>query len=224
MELSYPRPRHYRRRVDLLATARRWSIVSLFIPGVVLSAAAPAVGAQSLADAAARAKEQRQAHPDTPSWTDRDLAAGAAAGNREAIALELTMPLLQQYYGVRTAILRAMVQSPTLARQVLGAIGRAGREGVGGLEREYTNIPPAVDAIRAGQMTVHDYVVTEVAFMATVGVLAGKLSVSGAPAGTIGTNIEFLKRHEQEIATLHHEASVLEEQLARQAAAPIPPR
>jgi hypothetical protein len=215
-------PCHYRRHVNLIVTARRRSIISLFIAGVLVSAAAPAVCAQSLADAASRAKEQRQAHPDTPSVTDRDLTAGAPAGNREAVALELTMPLLQQYCGVRTALLRAMVQSPALARQVLGATGRAGRDGVEGLEREYANIPSAVDAIHAGQMTVHHYVVTEVAFMAAVGVLAGKLSVSGAAAGTIGTNIEFLKRHEQEIATLRHEASVLEERLARQAAATIP--
>jgi hypothetical protein len=220
--VTCPWPLYDRRHVDLIVTARQWSAVSLFVASMLVSAAAPAVGAQSLADAATRAKEQRQAHPDTSSLTDRELTPGVATSNREAIALELTMPLLQRYSGVRTAILRAMVQSPALAKQVLGATGRAGREGVEGLEREYTNIRSAVDAIRAGQMTVHDYVVTEVAFMATVGVLAGKLSVSGAPAGTIGTNVEFLKRHEQEIASLWQEASVLEAQLARHAAATIP--
>jgi hypothetical protein len=125
-----PWPFKYRHHADLVVAGRPWSIVSLFIAGLLVFGAASAVGAQSLADAAARAQEQRQTHPDTPSLTNRDLTASVAAGNREAVAVELTMPRLQQYCGVRTAILRAMVQSPALARQVLGALGRAGREGV----------------------------------------------------------------------------------------------
>jgi hypothetical protein len=141
--------RNCHRHAALIVTGRRRQLVRLFIAGVLVSTAAPAVCAQSLADAAARAKEQRQAHPDTPAFTDRDLTAEVSTGNREAVALELTMRLLQRYYGVRTAILRAMVQSPALARDVLGAIGRAGRKGVEGLEREYANIPSAVEATRA---------------------------------------------------------------------------
>jgi hypothetical protein len=178
-----------RSHADLILAARRRSVVGMLITGVLVSAAAPAACAQSLADAATLAKEQGRAQSDIPSFTDRDLTTDVSASNREAVALELTMPMLQQYCGVRTAILRAMVESPSLASQMLGAIGRAGTEGVVGLEREYTNIPSAVDAIRAGEMTVHSYTVTEVAFMAAVGVLAGKLSVSGVPAGMIGTNI-----------------------------------
>ena len=177
------------------------------------------VRAQSLADAAARAQAQRQAPPDTQALTDHDLASSSSNGNREAISLELTMPILQRYCSVRTALLRAMVESPDLAKQVLGATGRAGRDGVVGLEREYGGIPAAVDAIGMGHMTVHEYVITEVAFMAAVGVLAGKLSVSGPQAGTIGANIEFLNRHEQEIAALWQEASALEARLGRQVAA-----
>jgi hypothetical protein len=193
--------------------------VGLFVAGILACCAAPAIGGQSLADAARRAGEDRQSRPDALSFTDRDLTA-PSAGNRDALALELTMPLLQRYAGVRTTILRAMVQSPDIAAQVQGTIPRAGARGVEGLEGEYTNIPTVVDALRAGQMTVHDYVVTEVAFMAAVGVLAGRLPVSGRPAGTIATSMEFLRRHQPDIAALFQEALTLEERLARQMVAP----
>jgi hypothetical protein len=190
--------------------------MSALIGVTLVSAAGQTAVAQSLADAARRAQEQRQEHPDSQTFTDGDLGKTAATRNTEAVRFELTMPVLQQYNAVRTAVLRKMVASVDLAKQVLGATGRAGPQGVAGLEREYADIPEVVDAIRAGQMTVHSYVITEVAFMAAVGVLAGKLSVSGAPAGAIGMNIEFLKRHEQEIAGLWKEALTLEEQLTRQ--------
>jgi hypothetical protein len=215
----------YRQHCPLLtrgndpAPSRR--VAGMCIGVMLVWVGAQAGSSQSLADAAARAQEQRKAHPDSPSFTDRDLAASTApVGNAEALRLELTMPLLQRYSAVRTAILRAMVQSPDLAAQVLGAPGRAGAAGVEGLEREYRNIPAAVDAIRAGHMTVHDYVVTDAAFMIAVGVLAGRLSVPAARAGMIDTNIDFLRRHEQDVAALWQEASALEAKMAQSAPAP----
>jgi hypothetical protein len=184
---------------------------------VVVSSTALAGRGQSLAGAARDAEEQRrQAGADTPSYANRDLdLAGPAGGNREARALILTWPLLQRYGAVRTAILRAMVQSPELAGQVRGAIGRAGRQGVEGLEREYGLIPQVAESARAGGMNVHEYVVTEVAFMIAVGVLAGTLSLPGAHAAALGANMEFLKGHQQEIAALFKEASSLEQRLAQ---------
>jgi hypothetical protein len=184
---------------------------------VVLCPMAVAVSAQSLADAARRAEEQRQQSPaGTPSFTDRDLASrDLAVGNREALTLVLTLPLLQQYSGARTALLKAMVQSPDLARQVLGAMGRAGRQGVDGLEHEYAMISPAVDAIRAAQMDVHSYTVTETAFMIAVGVLAGKLSMPEMAGATIAANTAFLQSHQEDVAMLLKEATSLESQLAR---------
>jgi hypothetical protein len=178
--------------------------------------------AQSLADAARRAEEQRLQSPaDTPSFSDRDLVAG---GNREALNLALTMPLLQQYSNARASLLRAMVRSPDLARQVVGAMGRAGRRGVDGLENEYTLIPPVVDAIRSAQMDAHSYVVTETAFMIAVGVLAGKLSVLDTASAAIATNVAFVRSHQQEIALLLKEATSLENELrTSQTARQLPP-
>ena len=175
-----------------------------------------AVSAQSLADAARRAEEQRQQAPAAPSFTDRDLSAsGVTEGNREALNLVLTPQLLQRYSSARTALLQAMVQSPDLARQVLGAMGRAGQRGVDGLEHEYATIPVAVDAIRAGQMDVHSYTVTETAFMIAVGVLAGKLSPPATASATIATNVAFLQSHQQDVAMWLKDAASLEAQLAR---------
>ena len=170
-----------------------------------------------MADAARRAEEQRlQAPPDTPSFTDRDLVAGGAAeGNREALNLVLTPQMLQRYSSARTALLRAMVQSPDLARQVIGAMRRAGQRGVGGLEHEYATIPLAVDAIRAGQMDVHSYTVTETAFMIAVGVLAGKLSAPATAGATVATNVAFLQSHQQDVAMWLKDATGLEAQLTK---------
>jgi hypothetical protein len=182
-----------------------------------LLAASPG-GAQSLADAARRAEEQhQQAGAGTPSFTDRDLTAagGLVEGNREAMSLTLTLPRLQQYAGARTAMLRAMVQSPDLTRQIRSAVGRGARRGVDGLEQEYATIPAVVNAMQASQMSVHDYAVTEVAFTAAVGVLAGKLPLAGAP-GTVGANVDFLKSHQQEVERLWRDATPLEQSLARQ--------
>ena len=175
------------------------------------------VSAQSLADAARRTEEQRlQAPADTQSFTDRDLiTSGIAVGNREALNLVLTLPLLQQYSSARTALLRAMVQSPDLARQVLGAMGRAGRRGVDGLEHEYAMIPLAVDAIRAGQLDVHSYTVIEAAFMIAVGVLAGKLSMPDTAGATVATNVAFLESRKQDVTLLLKGVTSLEDQLAR---------
>src|SRR6516165_6879458 len=102
--------------------------VAVILAGAVVAAIAAPSGAQSLADAARRAEEQHQrAGAGTPSFTDRDLASSSLAveGNHEALSLTLTLPRLQQYAGARTAMLRAMVQSPDLTRQVRGAVVRA---------------------------------------------------------------------------------------------------
>ena len=172
---------------------------------------------QSLADVARRAEEERlQAPADTHSFTDRDLIAGGSTeGNREALSLVLTPPLLQQYSSARTSLLRAMVQSPDLTHLVVGAMGRAGQRGVDGLEHEYAMIPLAVGAIGTGQMDVHRYTVTEAAFMIAVGVLAGKLSVPDRPGTTVATNVAFLQNHQQEVAMWLKDATSLEAQLAR---------
>jgi hypothetical protein len=193
--------------------------VAVILAGAVVAAIAAAPsGAQSLADAARRAEEQHQrAGAGTPSFTDRDLASSSLAveGNHEALSLTLTLPRLQQYAGARTAMLRAMVQSPDLTRQVRGAVVRAFPRGVDGLEQEYGALPAVVDAMRAGPMSVHDYAVTEIAFLAAVGVLAGKLPATGAP-GTVGINVEFLRSHEQDVQMLWRDATILEQRLARQ--------
>ena len=175
------------------------------------------ISAQSLADTAKRSEEQRlQASADTQSFSDRDLIAGEiATGNREALQLVLTLELNRRYAGAHAALLRAMVQSPDLARQVLGAMGRAGRHGVDGLEHEYAMIPSAVDAIRSGQMDVRSYTVTETAFMIAVGVLAGKLSMPDTPGATVATNVAFLQSHQQEIAIALKEATGLEDVLSK---------
>jgi hypothetical protein len=176
-----------------------------------------AVSAQSLADAARRAEEQRQQAPaDTPAFTDRDLVAGGVTeSNREALNLVLTPQLLQRYASARTALLQAMVKSPGLASQVVGAMRRAGQRGVDGLEHEYATIPLAVDAIRAAQMDVHSYTVTETAFMIAVGVLAGKLSPPATAGATVATNVAFLQSHQQDVAMWLKDATGLEAQLAR---------
>jgi hypothetical protein len=108
-----------------------------------------------------------------------------------------------------------MVQSPDLARQVLGAMGRAGRRGVDGLEHEYAMIPLAVDAIRAGQLDVHSYTVIEAAFMIAVGVLAGKLSMPDTAGATVATNVAFLESRKQDVTLLLKGVTSLEDQLAR---------
>jgi hypothetical protein len=194
----------------------QWGLRRLLV-AVLLCATPVSVYAQSLADVARRAEEERsQAPADTHSFTDRDLIAGGfTEGNREALSLVLTSPLLQQYSGARTSLLRAMVQSPDLTRRVVGAMGRAGQRGVAGLEHEYAMIPPAVDAIRAAQMDVHRYTVTETAFMLAVGVLAGKLSVPEAASTTVATNVAFLQSHQQDVAMWFKDAAGLEAQLAK---------
>jgi hypothetical protein len=201
----------------------RRAYIHLMTVVVMAVISVPSSRAQSLADAARRAAEQREraAGSDVKLLTDRDLAPSArpADSNRDVMSLVLTMPMLQQYSGVRTAILRAMVQSPDVTGQVIGAISRGTRVGIDALEREYTMVPTAVDAIRAGQMSVHNYVVTEVAFMAAVGVLAGKLPIAGAPAGTLA-NVEFLKQHQPEVEMLWKDALVMEEQITRRVGTP----
>jgi hypothetical protein len=194
----------------------QWCLSRLLV-AVLLCAMPASAPAQSLADAARRAEEERQQAPaDTHSFTDRDLVADRVTeSNREALSLVLTRPLLQQYSTARTALLQAMVQSPDLARQVVGAVGRAGQRGVDGLEHEYAMIPPAVDAIRAGQMDVHSYTVTEAAFMLAVGVLAGKLSVPQTADVTVAANVAFLQSHQQDIAMWFKDAANLEAQLAK---------
>ena len=172
--------------------------------GVVILATAASASTQSLADAAKRAEEQRQqSSPDTRTFTDRDLTPGdLAVGNHDATNLVLTMPLIQQYLGARTAVARAIAQSPDLGRQVRDALVGAGRQGVDGMERGYAAIPAVVEGIRSARMTVHDFVVTEMALMGAVGVLAGKRPPPPASAGTLSSNIEFLKQHQPEIAAL----------------------
>jgi hypothetical protein len=165
------------------------------------------------------ARDRQQTNPAVRTYTGVDIDAAVASSNDEAIALELTMPMLQQYYGARTILLRAMAESPELARQVLGAVGRAGPRGVMGLEEQYADIPAAVEATRARQLTVHGYAVTEVAFMTAAGVLAGRIPMPGKPPGSIGRNVKFLQQHKPEIATLQQEVSRLEAQAARLAAA-----
>jgi hypothetical protein len=175
----------------------------MLMTGVVVLATGASVSTQSLADAARRAEEQRQqASPDTPAFTDRDLNPGGLAGdNRDAKNLVLTMPLIQQYVGARAAISRALAQSPDLDRQMRALIN-AGRQGVDGLEQAYAAIPAVVEGLRSTRMTVHDFVVTEVAFMGAVGVLAGRLPMPAASAGTLSSNVEFLKQHQPELAAL----------------------
>ena len=203
-------------RVDNKGVTCQGRLCRLLVIVLFGSMARPAC-AQSLADAARRAEEQQRTAPaDTQAFTDRDLHGGEiAAGNREALSLVLTVPLLQQYASARTALLRAMVHSPDLTHQVLGAMGRAGRRGVDGLEHEYAMIPPVVDATRAVQMDVHSYTVTESAFMFAVGVLAGKLSAPDATTATVATNVAFLQRHQQDVERILKEATELEGQLAR---------
>jgi hypothetical protein len=165
------------------------------------------------------AEDRQQTNPAVRTYTGVDLDAAVASSNDEAIALELTMPMLRQYYGARTTLLREMAQSAELARQVLGVVGRAGPRGVMGLEEQYADIPAAVEATRASQLTVHGYAVTEVAFMTAAGVLSGKISMPGKPPGSIGRNVKFLQQHKPEIATLQKEVSTLEAQAGRLAAA-----
>jgi hypothetical protein len=187
----------------------------------VLVGPTPVVRAQSLADAAKRAEQQRQAHPDGGrSFTDRDLPQTVSSNNSEVLGLDLTLPLLQRYAAVRTAILREMVKSPDMLGRLQAATGTAT---IAGVERVYASEPSAVQAISAGAMTTHEYVITETAFMAAVGVLAGKLPASATQNGTIGANVEFLKGHQHEIETLWQEAFALEARLARQAS-PAPSR
>jgi len=199
--------------MEVRLQARVWRL----LVAILLCPMPVPVSAQSLADAARRAEQQQQQAPTgTRSFTDRDLIAGGATdGNHEALTLVLTVPLLQQYSSARTALLRAMVQSPDLARQVAAAIGGAGQRGVDGLEHEYAMIPLAVGAIGTGQMDVHRYTVTEAAFMIAVGVLAGKLSVPDRPGTTVATNVAFLQNHQQEVAMWLKDATSLEAQLAR---------
>ena len=184
---------------------------------VLLCPAEIPIAAQSLAEGANRPEEQRSQAPAEPqAFSDRDVVPGGiAAGNREAIHLVLTLPLLQQYARARTTLLRAMQQSPDLAPQVRGAIGRAVQRGFDGLEHEYAMIPSAVTAIRKGQMDVHSYTVTETAFMIAVGVLAGELSVPKLPGTTVATNAAFLQSHQQEVEIVLKEVTELQDQLAR---------
>lgn len=202
-------------------TRSPWQVVRLITAAALCATSVPASG-QSLGDAARRAEEQRQQRPDASrSFTNDDLPDDGSAGNREAITLQLTMPLLQRYCNVRTGILRDMVKSPDLAQRMRAAIGNAGGT-VAGLERQYASEPSVAATIQGGQMTTHEYVVTEVAFMAAVGILAGKLPAAAAPIGTIGVNVEFLKSHEPEIAAMWGEATSLQDQLMRQAVLPLP--
>ena len=185
----------------------------LLMAGVVIFTTGASVSAQSLADAARRAEEQRQqSGSGTPSFTDRDLAGDPAVGNGDAKNLVLTMPLIQQYLGARAAITRAIAQSPDLGRQMRDALIGAGQQGVDGLERGYSAIPALVDGIRSARMTVRDFVVTEVAFMGAVGVLAGKLPPPPPSAKALNSNIEFLKQHEPDIAALLKDAPIQKEQ------------
>jgi hypothetical protein len=202
----------------------RMQFVGLVTAGVLACMSTSPVLGQSLADIAKRAEEQRQERPnELLSFKNSDLTDVVSRNNREVVTLELALPLLERYYGVRTAILREMVKSPALARRIRSAIGSTSVDGgVAIVEREYGNEPAVVEAIRAGNMTTHDYVITETAFMAAVGILAGKLPASAASTGAIGRNIEFLKRHQPEVEALWQEASPLEERLARPAAAAPP--
>jgi hypothetical protein len=178
-----------------------------------------------LADIAKPAEKQRQERPnESRSFTDSDPTDAVSRNNREVVTLELAMPLLGLYYGVRTAILRQMVKSPDLARRIRSAIGSKSVDGgVASVEREYGNEPAVVEAIRAGNMTTHDYAVTETAFMAAVGILAGESPAWAVSNGAIWRNVEFLKRHQPEVEALWQKGSALEERLARPAAA-APPR
>jgi hypothetical protein len=176
---------------------------------------AAAVPGQSLGDVAKRTEEQRRERPGTAkTFTNADLVDVTSMNNKEVVALELTMPMLDQYFGIRTAILREMVKSPDLTQRMKAQVGTR-TAGVAGLERDYAGEPAVAAAIGAGHMTTHEYVITEVAFMAAVGVLAGKLPPALAANRTIGGNVEFLKRHEREIEAMHREAGVLEERLSR---------
>ena len=191
----------------------RTPVIGLLAAGALAGLLTGPVRGQSLADAAKRAEEQRQDRPiPSRSFTNSDLPDAASSNNREVVTLELTMPLLGRYYGVRTAILREMVKSPDLFTRIQAAISNPGS--VARLEQEYGSEPAVVGAIRAGMMTTHDYVITETAYMAAVGILAGKLHASAATTSMIGTNVEFLKRHQGEIEAMWQEASGLEAQLA----------
>ena len=184
---------------------------------VLLCPAEIPISAQSLADAAKRPAEHRsQAPTGTQASSDRDLITGGiAAADRDALHVVLTSPLLQQFARARTSLLRAMLQSPDLASQVRGAIGRAVQRGFDGLEHEYAMIPSAVAAIRKDRMDVHSYAVTETAFLIAVGVLAGELPMPDMPGTTIATNVAFLQSHQQEVEMALKEVTELQDQLAR---------
>src|SRR5216684_281914 len=81
-------------------------LVRLLTAGVLACMSTAPVLGQSLADAAKRAEEERQERPkESRSFTNGDLTDVVSSNNREIVTLELAMPLLGRYYGVRTAIL-----------------------------------------------------------------------------------------------------------------------
>jgi len=201
--------------LEVTLTCTRPRLVGLVTAGMLCALGSGAVHGQSLADAARRAAEQRESHPATPSLADSDRPGVDAGVSADAVALELTMPILERYGSARTAVLREMVKSPEVAARIQGAIGRAAGSGEA-LAREYESDPVVAAAARGARMTARDYTVTEMAFMMAVGIAAGKLPPPPGPRGAIAANVEFIKRHQSDIAEIWKEALTLEERLARQ--------
>jgi hypothetical protein len=160
---------------------------------------APAARAQSLGEAAKRAKEQQKASPGgVYKLDDHDVNPRLAA--QEVLDYEVTAERWRRFTAADVWVDRALEKDAALMERLTRLKADTARS----LERFLAREPELVKAITAGGSDPHEYAFTTVAL--SVAMILGDnpqvmADASQLPAPT-QANLAFIKAHEQEIKAM----------------------
>jgi hypothetical protein len=128
---------------------------------VIVAACALPLAAQSLAEAARRAEEERKTRGTGPKITNRDLPgrSGFAALGTE---FRLTDQIFDQYRRAWKEIMKKRAQDASIDAALMRS--EAAGTNTSDLEWGYTQIPEVVEILDRHQLTVHTYWLVDAAF------------------------------------------------------------
>lgn len=187
----------------------RSTLVRLLAPALLASTVVPSAHAQSLAEAARLAEQQRQAAANDPSrrsFSDADLADPEAACAREAMNFPLTMPLLREFAVTHTAMQRELEKDPALARRVV-TVDKA--PSCAELENAYRGAPGVSRILETRKTDLHDYLLTVKAFALAAVALKHDLPEQLRGAPTLAGNMRLIVANQEEIARLMEEPAAI---------------
>ncbi len=177
-----------------------------------LSLCAAAAQTPSLSELARQAELQRAAKSADDLFANRHLAGASMAGSTEAADLRLTMALVQRMFEAWDAGLRAQIQDVVMARRYLTASSRA--KNYEEDERAIAAEPALVQSIRQHSMTVHEFVVTRLAYTLAESVRDHRYPPGLLDFGNIGPNVKLLSDHASDVQAAARGHQKLDRQLS----------